>query len=310
MLPDTVTIGDVFVVKVRVQAAAGTRVVFPPPPDTASPVQAHDPIRLDTIQSPAGALDLVATYRVAAWDVGTLPLGLGDVLVGAPGDERRVALGAYSVFVESVLPADTTLRVPKPPRDPLPDAPSLWIRWWPWIVAALVALALAAWRLYRWWSARRDRRVDDDPHARARAEFERLERMRLVEAGEGGRLVALSSDVVRDYLAVRVPDASASLTSTEVDRVVRDRDDVPHEQLGTFLGFADLVKFAARRVTAESARQAFAEARAIVDATESGITARLAHEAATAAARTRAAESEARRYEDERRRASTRRDAA
>jgi hypothetical protein len=304
--PDTVAVGDPFVIKVRVQAPAGTLVVFPAPPDTSGPVQARDPRRVDTVASAAGELDVVASYRVSAWDVGSLPLGLADVTVRDAGVDRRVPLGTYRVFVRSVLPVDSALRTPKPARPPLPDAPSVLLRWWPWLVAAAIVVALLGWLVSRWWARRRGRRDVDDPYGRAMRELDRLEALGLIDAGEHGRLVALAADVVRDYLAARLPEAARSLTSTEVRHALAGREEVPHERLAALLEFADLVKFAAARIGADAARPAFAEARGVVGDVEQGIKAREAREAAEAEARARRERDEARRYEDERRRDSRR----
>jgi len=240
-----------------------------------------------------GEIDQVATYRLSAWDVGSLPLGLGDVTVRVNGVERRVPLAGYRVMVRSVLPADTTLRKPKPQRPPLPDAPSVLVQWWPWILAAIALIALIAWLIARWLQRRRARRPQDDPYSRALGEFERLERLDLVARGEPGRLVALAADVVRDYLTARLPEAAASLTSSEVLRALAAREEVPHERLATMLEFADLVKFAALRIGPDAARQAFGEARGVVDETERGVKAREAREAAEAEERNRRARDEA-----------------
>ena len=302
--PDTVRVGDPFVVRVRVQAAAGTLITFPAPPDTSGPVQARDPRRVDTVASPTGDVDVVATYRVSAWDVGSLPFGLADVAVRDAAGDRRVPLGAYHVFVRSVLPADSALRVPKPARAPLPDAPSVLIKWWPWILAAAVVVALLGWLVSRWWARRRGRRQQDDPYGRAVREFARLEKLGLIEAGEHGRLVALAADVVREYLAALFPEAARSLTSSEVLGALADREEVPNDRLAALLEFADLVKFAAVRIGADAARQAFGEARGVVDDVERAMKAREAREAAEAESRAKEARDEARRYEEERRRAS------
>jgi hypothetical protein len=140
-------------------------------------------------------------------------------------------------------------------------------------------------------------------------ELDRLEKLGLVESGEHGRLVALASDVVRDYLAARLPEAARSLTSNEVRLAVAEREEVPHERLDAQLEFADLVKFAAARIGPEAARQAFGEARGVIVDVEQGIKAREEREAAEAAARAKRERDDARRYEDDRRRVS-RKDAA
>ena len=308
--PDTVTVGDPLTVVVRVEAPAGATVTFPLGPDSAAAVAPLDSRRVAQQPGAAGVVDHLATYRLAAWDVGDQPIALGgDVVVRVGDAERRVPLGALRVHVRSVLPADSALRVPKPARAPLPDAAPIWVRWWPWLLAALALLLLSAW-LVRRWLRKRAERPKEDAYRRAVGEFERLERMGLVEAGERGRHVALAVEVLRDYAAERLPAVPTSHTSTELLRALDANPDVPHDRLARLLEDADLVKFAAAPVAAEGARAASAEARAVVDEIERRIREREKREAEQAAARERADRDAARRYEEERRRASRDREAA
>lgn len=276
---DTVTIGDPFRVVVRVRAPLGSVIEFPAGPDTAGPVQLLDPAAPVTQQDPQ-AVDQAATYRVAAWDVGMLPIVIGELVVRGPGGEQRITLPAESVHVRSVLPADSSERTPKPVR-PVFGEPG--IPWWVWaLVAVVVALLLfALW----WWYRRRRRPVvvaPEDAYARAQGEFERVDQLGLVEVGERGRYVALVVEVLRDYLEARYPDARLSHTSTELLLAMRGRETIPSERLGALLAESDLVKFARRPVSTERARQLGLESRAVVDAVEQSIR-RI--EAAEAAAR-------------------------
>src|ERR671913_1609298 len=77
---DTVTVGDVVRLTVRVRAPLGTTVNFPTGLDSLAPVQALEP---PVVQDGADSsvVDRVATYRLSAWDVGRQPIRLGDVLV-------------------------------------------------------------------------------------------------------------------------------------------------------------------------------------------------------------------------------------
>lgn len=261
--PDTVRVGDPFYVRLRVQAPAGARIEFPTGPDTAGTVQALDPVALSSGGDSTRSTDQTATYRVAAWDVGSQPIVLGEVVVRVGGDERRVTVQPLHVFVRSVLPADTTLRVPKPARPPFPYAHPIW---WPWVLlAAVVALLLVAW----WWWRRRNRRpvvvVPVDPYARAKQELDRVDALRLVEAGERGRYVALVVEVVREYLAARYPSTSLAMTSSELLRAVRDERFVPRDRLARLLDEADLVKFARRPLSNERARELGREARGVIE---------------------------------------------
>jgi hypothetical protein len=165
-----------------------------------------------------GVRDVLAVYRVAAWDVGDLAIPFGAIVVrDADGTVRRVAPGALRVRVRSVLPADSGQRVPKAARLPLPDA-GLW--WLPMLLALLALLAVVA--LVSWLVVRALRRGRAAPTAgvtayeSAIAGFDRLEAARLVPHGERGRHVALAVEVLRDYLAARLPEASLALTGREL----------------------------------------------------------------------------------------------
>lgn len=260
--PDTVRVGDPFYVRVRVRAPAGSRIEFPEAPDTAGTVQALDPVAISTGADSATLLDQTATYRVAAWDVGRQPITLGEIVVRRGADERRVPVGALSVFVRSVLPADSALRVPKPARPPLPYARPLW---WPWaLLAAAIALLLLGW----WWLRRRRRPVvvvAVDPYERAKHEFARIDALHLVEAGERGRYVALMVEVLRTYLAARYPQTSLALTTRELLIALRGERAVPRDLVQQLLDEADLVKFARRPLSTDHARDLGRQARRIVD---------------------------------------------
>lgn len=258
--PDTVTVGDPFVVILRVRAPAGATVDFPPPPDTSGPIQPLDPVSIrDTIIGTV--TEYTALYRLAAWDIGVLPISLPELLVRLAGDERRVSLSELRVTVKTVLPADTTLHVPKPARAPL-DVPVS--NWWKWLAALLTALILLA--LFWWWRRwRRRPRVAPvvDPMKAAEEEFARVESLGLLDAGERGRYVALMVDVVRDYLARRVATPS-SMTSTELLAALRRKGKVPLGTLAPLLTEADLVKFARYQIGADRAKHLAAEARQAV----------------------------------------------
>lgn len=260
--PDTVTVGDPFRVTVRIRAPLGASVTFPAAPDSGATVEALDS-RRETEGQDTLALDVSATWRLAAWDTGDQPLRLGDVVVQVDGRERRIPIGALSVHVRSVLPADTSLHIPKPHRGLFEFGRP----WWHWLLAILAALGIIS-LFWWWWYRRRKRRRGpvEDPFVEAEAEFERVERLGLVEAGERGRYVALMVEVLRTYLARRIPDAHPSLTTSELLVAVREHPTVPVNRLALVLADADLVKFARRATTAERARELGTEARGIVQA--------------------------------------------
>ena len=258
---DTVTVGDVVRLTVRVRAPLGATINFPTGLDSLAPVQALEPpVVRDGADS--SVVDRVATYRLSAWDVGAQPIRLGDVVVQADDGDRRVALALPTLFVRSVLPADSAQRVPKPARDLLGvRAP---VPWWWWALAGLAVLAVG---LLVWWWIRRRRRAarpTGDPFADAEAAFARIERLKLPEAGEPGRHAALMTDVVRRYLAARHASASLAQTSGELLAVMRGVQTVPFDRLRRVLDEVDAVKFAAAPLTLARARELGEEAKAIV----------------------------------------------
>ena len=257
---DTVTVGDVVRLTVRVRAPLGATINFPTGLDSLAPVQALEPpVVRDGADSTV--VDRVATYRLSAWDVGRQPIRLGDVVVQADDGDRRVALVLPTLFVRSVLPADSAQRVPKPARDLLGvRAP---VPWWWWALAGLAVLAIG---LLVWWWTRRRRAVrpTGDPFADAEAAFARIERLKLPEAGEPGRHAALMTDVVRRYLAARHESASLAQTSGELLAALRGVRTVPFDRLRRVLDELDPVKFAAAPLTTARARDLGEEAKAIV----------------------------------------------
>lgn len=261
--PDTVKIGDPFHVVVGIRAPKGAVIDFPRMVDTAGAIQSLDPVAVRT-SADTSAVEQYADYRVAAWDVDTQFVKLEDAIVRVDGAERRVPIAGSKVFVASVLPQDTAQRVPKPPR-PLFEVNAF--PWWIW--AAIAAAVLAVVLLFWWWWRRRRRPTPQelqDPYERAVAEFTRIDGLGLIEAGERGRHVALTVEVLRDYLAARYAQASLSLTSTELSRSVRELPNVPGDRLTRLLTEADLIKFARRPVSSERAKEIGRDARAIVEA--------------------------------------------
>jgi hypothetical protein len=264
--PDTVLIGQPFNLFIKVRAPAGVRFEFPGGPDTTTQNGIH-PVEVRGEKLVTMLADTaVALYHLTAWDVGVQPLRFPDVRITFAGKERRLSLAAALVFVKSVLPADTSLRVPKPPR-PLIVLPVFnWMLWLALLAAAIIAALL-------WWAWRRYRnrpKAPVDPYARAQQEFARIDQLRLLEDGAYADYYARMVDVVREYLTARVPGVRRSDTSTELLRTMQPRHGVEAE-LPRLLERADLVKFARANVSREEAREAGFALRAIVDHVEARV---------------------------------------
>ena len=265
--PDTVTVGQHFVVRVRVRAPKGSEVGFPTGPDSGMAVEAVDPKR-ELGSRDTTAVERTAIYRLVAWSVGPQHVTLGSLVVSAGGTDRRYAIPDLPVLVRSVRPSDSTGRVPRPARGVIVAPPVLW----PWIAGGLLLLALLLWLLRR-----RLRRRPAPSHegrgalADAQRDFARINQLALLEAGERGRYVALHIDVLREYLVARIPGAALSLTSTELLEVLRADAPVPLARLVPVLAAADLIKYAGWPVTEARARELASETRGIVEATEEAV---------------------------------------
>jgi hypothetical protein len=265
--PDTVTVGQRFIAIVRVRVPVGGTIEFPEKSDSATTA---NPTATQLIGKPAvqsipdsTGVMMSAAYRLAAWDIGPQRLGLSDIVVKLNGQTGYVSLVDRTVFVRSVLPEDSALRVPKPPRPAIEITPFNWL---PWLLlaAALVAAGLL-WRLWIWY--RRRKNAPLDPFSAAEREFERIEAMQLIQAGQGERHAALMSDVMRDYIAARVPGVRRSHTSSEL---LSASDEIHSAAggIGDLLWSTDLIKFAGLKVGPDEAKRLGASARKAVKSVE------------------------------------------
>ncbi len=272
--PETLTVGDHFTFVVRVLAPPGARFEFPAGPDTTGesgirPVELVGP-KLVTMHGDTA----VAGYRLAVWDVGSQPLRMPDIVVSYGPAVRRLPLGDATVFIKSVLPSDTSLRKPKPARAPIRLAAFNWVPWLALLAALLAALAL--WLLWRRW--RRRGLAPINPYQRAIAEFGRIERTDMLQSGRFAEYHSAMVDVLRDYLAARVPGVRKSHTTAELldGFPLRSGESLGgaellggvENELPPLLHSSDMVKFAKGTVNAEEARGAGKTSRAIVDRIE------------------------------------------
>lgn len=265
--PETVSVGDPFRVVIRIRAPLGSEIEFPAAPDTAEKVEPLDPV-LVTEGTDSTAVERTATYRLAAWDIGRRMLRFPDIRIREGSRVRRIEVGrALAVEVESVLPADSTLHVPKPARAVFDFGPP----WWWWLLVALAAVAVLT--LLWWWWQRRRQAIPTrrNPYDEAMLEFDRIDALGLIGAGELGHYASLHADVVRTYLSRTLPQARQSLTTSELLHALRGEERVPIPRLQRLLHDVDLVKFAALLIPAAKAKELGTEARALVDAVEEAL---------------------------------------
>ncbi len=281
--PETTTVGQHFVATIRVRVPNGTQVVFPTRPDSAAHVDSAG--AMTRSQSTAGGFtESTVNYVLAAWDTGGQALGLDSIVViGPSGQQRTAALKNFTVRVRSVLPADTSLRQPKPYRPVVAIEPFNWIPW------ALAAAAVALLGFLIWFWRRWRRRVARGllPLEIAERDFARIDSQRLIESGESERYAVEMVHVLRVYLAATVPAAAESSTTHELADSLQRSPIVPTQRLLDVLDATDLIKFARERSTAERAREIGVAARSIVADVNTAIVA--ANAASAAAAKAKAA---------------------
>ena len=135
VLPETVTVGQPFDVRLRAIPPHGRQAIAPAVPDTGGVVEPLDPAavthRGDT---------LAVRYRLIAWQPGVLSIPFGPVLMRRDSNEISVSVDVR-VVVKSVLPADSSDRIPKDPRELFPLITHWWDDWWKWALGLLAGLA-------------------------------------------------------------------------------------------------------------------------------------------------------------------------
>lgn len=218
--PEAPAIGEPITVELRVRAPAGSEARFPVLPDTGTRIEPLDPRALRDA-STSSYLDRTAVYRLIAWDTGTVALTFGDVTVTRDGATQRFPVSLAPLRIRSVLPADSTGRIPRPERAPL-DA--LTLRWRLWVALALLAtFAFLAWR--RWRQRRRERSIAPrDALVVAREAIEHVRALDLPAAGEPGRHALAHALLLRRYLAARWPQLPVSLTAAELEQRLPEVD--------------------------------------------------------------------------------------
>ena len=277
--PDTVRVGEPFVVTLRIRAPKDAAVSFPAGPDSGGAAEALDPRALSST-SDATSSEFTATYRLAAWDMGRQPIVFAPAVVRRGGADETVPFGDLTILVQPTTPGDAAHRVPRAARA-LFALPRVWWPVWKIAAAALVALLLL-WLLARWWRRRPRRDAPGaDPFADAMRGFETLDRLGLLDAGEPGRYIALATGITRTYLVRRLAPASMAFTSAELAAALAEDRRVPHARLDVLLAESDRVKFARDALSATEARALGADARRMTEEVEQRV---LVAEAAAAAA--------------------------
>jgi hypothetical protein len=267
IVPDSITVGDVFHAAIRIDLPPGARIIAPDTLVLGEHLETagRREVRMD---SAGGMRRATLLYPLTAWrpDVYELP----DVTLQLAGDGgvATVLASLPSFTVLSVLPLDTAGIEPRPAKDVF-GANRVW---WPILLGLLIA-ALIATALYVWW--RRRRRPEPvvfapsvPAHERALAQLATLSREGLVERGDFRRYYERLTFIMRQYAGAVQPDWSTDLTTSELAaRLRRDMNAIDAVELVRILGAGDLIKFARATTTRDSAARDLDAARAWIERT-------------------------------------------
>ena len=158
----------------------------------------------------------------------------------------------------------TDIRDIKPPID-IPNSLA-----WLWQLLILLALAVAAWLLWRWWKNRKLNIVLPPPvpaHVRAKRKLEQA----LALITQPKPFVIAVSDTARTYLEERFDFHAPERTTEEFLRELAGTKLLLPEQkesLGNFLASCDLVKFAKYEPGENELRELHGSAVRLVEETE------------------------------------------
>jgi hypothetical protein len=222
VLPDSVTVGDVFRAAVRIAVPTGGQVLFPDslasvPEDIETAARSE----VDVDSSQAGVRTVTAMFPLTAWRPGRFELPPLQVMVYLPDGGREVEVTFPAITVYSVLPADTAGIEPEPAKDVVGPNRLLW-------PLVLGALGLAALLLLGIWLVRRRRPKPVPAHLlapreAALAELDRIRKLGLLEAGEWKPFYSAVTDVLRGYVDRLEPEWSPDLTTSELEHAMQQR---------------------------------------------------------------------------------------
>lgn len=254
VVPESITVGDVFHAAVRIDLPEGVSLAAPDSLVVGEDLENAGPreVRIDTA---GGTRTATVLYPLAAWRPGSYELPDVTLRLTNDGSDTTFDVALPSFDVRSVLPADTAGVEPKPAKDVL-GANRIW---WPLLLALLI-LALIITGLYMWWRRRRGKEAPlvftpaIPPLEVALARFAALRREGLIERGEFRAFYDQLTETLRHYAAAVEPHWSVDLTTSELAARLRaDAGVTDALELTRILGAADMVKFARAVTTRENA---------------------------------------------------------
>lgn len=260
---DTITIGDPFVLRLRVHRGVDDKAEIAYGEDFPQPFEVRHTGGVETEQLENGRVRETQDIVLAIYQVGAFRVPPVSVhFVNAEGDSGKITSQPIDVLVQSVRPKGTTdIRDVKPPMVVVAQIPV-----WFWLAVGGLILLLAGlvWYIYR--RRRRPRAELPSLPVNWLEELDRVGQLGLIERENYRQYYSLLSSVLRRCLEAKTPVHAVERTTFEIARDLRVQafDDQLVMAIEDFLDEADRVKFAKFAPRDYMAREAMDGVRSIV----------------------------------------------
>ena len=262
---DTLTIGDPFVLRLRVHRGADDRAEIAFGKDFPGPFEIQHTGEKETTQLKDGRVQETQDLILVMYQVGAFVLPPVTVqLVDAAGDSGTIASRPIDILVQSVrAQGEADIRDVKPPvvveaRVPL----------WFWLVCGGLILVIAGVIWYAYRRRRRPQAEAPPPPVDYLDELDKVGQLGLLERENYRQYYSLLSSVLRRCLEAKTAVQAVERTTFEIARDLRAQavDDQLTIEIERFLNEADRVKFAKFAPHEAMAREAIDDVRGIVKA--------------------------------------------
>lgn len=224
-----------------------------------------------------GGETLSQTYEIVMWAVGKTSIPeIEYAVVSADGKEEKRHAGPVEIEIKSARTDPATADKPKDIKPPV-DVTLLWGDY-AWAALAALALAVAAYFLYRKWKNRPRKEIATPatpppplrpPYDVAMEKLTALGRDNLFEDGRGREFFFRLSDIAREYVEGRYGLLALERTTAELEREFGPAHALEPARRVFFslLRACDMVKFAKVAPVKTSADEALEKAMMFVEST-------------------------------------------